>query len=71
MMTIREVPTRTPIPTVEMSCSRDCDMVKDRGNEPARKDLRDISDKQLEHGERVGIRNCHDCAQSEQHEQTV
>lgn len=67
MMTISEVPTRTPIPMVEMSCSRDCDMVKDRGNEPARKDLRNISDKQLEHGKIFSVRNGHDRAQCEEH----
>lgn len=38
-MTISEVPTRTPMPIVEISCSRDWERVKDRGREPARKDL--------------------------------
>ncbi|KAL8806465.1 MAG: hypothetical protein Q9200_005026, partial [Gallowayella weberi] len=43
MMTIKEVPTRTPIPIVEISWSRDCDIANDRGKEPARKDLETIS----------------------------
>ena len=39
IMTIRDVPTSTPIPIVETSRSRDGDMEKERGSEPARKDL--------------------------------
>ena len=39
MMTIRDVPTNTPIPTVEINRSRDCERGKERGNEPARKEL--------------------------------
>ena len=39
MITTRDVPTKTPIPTVEMSRSRDWDREKDRGSEPARNDL--------------------------------
>ena len=39
MITIRAVPTRTPIPMVEIRRSRDWDSEKDNGRDPARKDL--------------------------------
>ena len=39
IITIREVPTSTPIPIVETNRSRDGDMENERGSEPARKDL--------------------------------
>lgn len=39
MMTIRDVPTSTPMPIVEINRSRDCERGKDKGNEPAKKDL--------------------------------
>lgn len=39
IITIRDVPTNTPIPIVETNRSRDGDMENERGNEPARKDL--------------------------------
>ena len=39
MMTIKAVPTRTPIPMVEMRRSRDWDKENDSGSDPARKDL--------------------------------
>lgn len=42
-MTIKDVPTSTPIPMVEINRSRDCERGKERGNEPARKDLGSIS----------------------------
>ena len=40
MMTIREVPTKTPMPMVEISRSLDCESEKERGSNPAKKDLR-------------------------------
>jgi hypothetical protein len=43
MMTIKDVPTRTPIPMVETSLSCDCESVKDRGRLPARKDATAIT----------------------------
>lgn len=43
MMTMRDVPTNTPIPTVEISRSRDCERGKESGKEPARKELSKIS----------------------------
>lgn len=43
IMTINDVPTRTPIPMVEINRSRDCERGKESGNEPARKDLGSIS----------------------------
>ena len=39
IMTISEVPTKTPMPKVEIRRNCDCDRVRDRGNRPARKDL--------------------------------
>lgn len=39
MMTIRAVPTKTPIPMVEIRRSRDWESEKDNGKEPARNDL--------------------------------
>ena len=39
MITIKAVPTRTPIPMVEIRRSRDCEREKESGREPARKDL--------------------------------
>ena len=39
IITIRDVPTSTPIPIVETNRSRDGDMENERGSEPARKDL--------------------------------
>ena len=42
-MTINDVPTNTPIPIVEINRNRDCERGKERGNEPARKDLCSIS----------------------------
>lgn len=39
IMTIRDVPTSTPMPIVETNRSRDGDMENERGNEPAKKDL--------------------------------
>ena len=39
IMTIRDVPTSTPIPIVETNRSRDGDMENERGSEPARKEL--------------------------------
>ena len=39
IITIREVPTSTPIPIVETNRNRDGDMENERGSEPARKDL--------------------------------
>ena len=39
MITINEVPTRTPMPIVDINRSRDCDKEKDSGKEPARKEL--------------------------------
>ncbi|KAL8648505.1 MAG: hypothetical protein Q9210_004945, partial [Variospora velana] len=71
MMTIREVPTRTPMPMVEMSCSRDWESEKDKGREPARKDLYIVSVKLLIGRTKDVVRNCHDRAQGEQHEQSV
>lgn len=43
MITIRAVPTRTPMPIVEIRRSRDGEREKESGKEPARKDLRLIS----------------------------
>ena len=43
MMTIRDVPTNTPIPMVETNRSRDWERGNERGNKPARKDLTSIS----------------------------
>lgn len=43
MMTIREVPTNTPIPMVETNRNRDWERGKERGSKPARKDLASIS----------------------------
>ncbi len=40
MITINAVPTKTPIPIVDINLSRDCESEKDRGREPARKELR-------------------------------
>lgn len=42
-MTIKDVPTSTPIPIVEINRSRDCERGKERGNEPARKDAMAIT----------------------------
>ena len=39
IITIKDVPTSTPIPIVETSRNREGDMENERGNEPARKDL--------------------------------
>lgn len=39
MMTIKDVPTKTPMPMVETSRSRDCEREKESGKEPAKKDL--------------------------------
>lgn len=39
IMTIREVPTRIPMPMLDINRSWDCDRAIDRGNAPARKDL--------------------------------
>ena len=39
IITIKDVPTSTPIPIVETNRSRDGDMENERGSEPARKDL--------------------------------
>ena len=43
MITIRAVPTKTPMPIVEIRRSRDGEREKESGKEPARKDLRLIS----------------------------
>ena len=40
---MREVPTSTPMPMVEMSRSWDWEREKESGREPARKDLGDVS----------------------------
>ena len=40
MITISDVPTRTPMPMVEIRRSCECERVKVRGSEPARKELR-------------------------------
>ena len=37
---MRDVPTKTPMPIVEIRRSCECERVKERGREPARKDLR-------------------------------
>ena len=39
IMTIKDVPTKTPMPMVETSRNRGCESEKDSGREPARKDL--------------------------------
>ena len=39
MITMSAVPTRTPMPIVEISFNRACDKENDKGKEPARKDL--------------------------------
>lgn len=39
IMTIRAVPTNTPMPMVEINRSRDCERGKESGNEPARNEL--------------------------------
>ena len=39
MITISEVPTKTPMPKVEIRRNCDCDKVSDSGKRPARKDL--------------------------------
>ena len=76
MMTMRDVPTNTPIPTVEINRSRDCERGKESGNEPARKELlknepwNDIQCKGV--GEPfLYLRYGHDGAQSEQHKEAV
>lgn len=72
MITIRAVPTRTPIPIVEISRSRDCDREKDSGREPARKDLlRQSMFWTSWNAKEDGARNCHDDAESEKHQKTV
>jgi hypothetical protein len=43
IITTKDVPTRTPIPIVEISRSCDEDKVMDNGNAPARKDLLTVS----------------------------
>ena len=39
MITIKAVPTRTPIPMVDINLSRDWESEKDSGREPARNEL--------------------------------
>ena len=39
IITIRAVPTRTPMPIVDINLSRDCEREKESGKEPARKEL--------------------------------
>lgn len=56
---------------VAMSCSRDWESEKDKGREPARKDLYTVSVKLLIRRAEDTVRNCHDRAQGEQHEQSV
>lgn len=65
-MTIRDVPTSTPIPIVEIMRSLDCDKGKERGNDPARKDLIQLAD---DYFGCAGYhsRDSHYSAQSEQH----
>lgn len=60
------------MPIVEISRNRDCESEKDSGREPARKDL-DNSCESLTGFERFGgdLRNGHDGAQGEQHEEAV
>lgn len=65
MMTIRDVPTSTPIPIVEIIRSLDCDKGKERGNEPARKDLNELADNLFEYARR-NPRDSHNRAQGEQ-----
>jgi hypothetical protein len=43
MMTINEVPTKTPIPIVEMRRNCDCDKAIDNGSAPAKKELEIMS----------------------------
>ncbi len=59
------------MPTVEMSCSRDCDIAKDRGREPARKELGCFSIEERLCRDRREVRNGHDGTQREQHEEPV
>jgi len=70
IITIRAVPTSTPIPMVDINRSRDCERLKESGREPARKDLRRLlGQRPFRWGE--DLRNSHDGAQSEQHEEAV
>lgn len=66
MMTIRDVPTSTPMPIVEIMRNLDCDKEKERGNEPARKDLVQLADDLFGYA-RHHSRDSHYRAQSEQH----
>jgi hypothetical protein len=43
MITTKDVPTRTPIPIVEISLNCDEERVMDNGNAPARKDLDSVN----------------------------
>lgn len=69
-MTIRDVPTSTPIPIVEIMRSLDCDKGNERGNEPARKDLIQLADENFKCA-RHHSRDSHYSAQSEQHQKSV
>lgn len=52
---MRDVPTRTPMPMVEMSCNRDWESENDSGRDPARKDLYVISAKLMVLREEEGV----------------
>lgn len=72
MITIKAVPTRTPIPMVDINLSRDCESEKDSGREPARNELqRRQTSPANSNNLYLYSRNGHDRAQSEQHKQTV
>lgn len=73
IITINDVPTKTPMPMVDIRRSRDCDRENERGRAPAKKDLEFARFSQYHQGvqRRVHSRNSHDNAQGEQREQTV
>ncbi len=74
MITINDVPTKTPMPIVEMSRSCACDREKESGREPARNDLvrANSAGASLSLGKNtIDSRNRHHGAQGEQREQAV
>lgn len=59
MITISDVPTRMPMPTVEIRRSCECERVKVRGSEPARKELRGRNVKVVEGWDAGWFRGTH------------
>jgi hypothetical protein len=64
---MRDVPTSTPIPMVEINRSCEEDKVIDNGNAPARNELSVYLAEALSYHSELHLRQCHHHAQHEQH----